>query len=160
MADQRLTSDSSVSAVIAGFTQAARAGRELRAALSHVDADLGTMPVRNVRTRHVSALLDDLEAAGISPRREEAVIDALDGLFAFARGEGLVTTDPVADALDAAPEPHDSPAPPIASLAPASGAATATATMLALGARVASWTAGAILIVFLLLLVALVAELA
>jgi hypothetical protein len=168
MDDQSLTTDSSVGAVIAAFAQDAGGGRELRAALSHIDAELGTMPVRNVRTRHLAALLDDLETAGISPRRETAVIDALDAVFAFARARGLIATDPLAGALDddPAPErhdpwPRDEPQPaPAPSPVSAAGPATATATMVALGARVATWAAVAIVVVFFLLMIALIAELA
>jgi hypothetical protein len=49
-----LTGDSSLGAVIGEFIRTTAPGddRELRSALSHVDAELGTMPVRSVRPRH------------------------------------------------------------------------------------------------------------
>ena len=155
--DQRLTGDSSVSAVIAELVRETDPAkrRELRAALSHVDAELGTMPLRLVRRRHVAAMLDDLRDAGLSPRREDAVEDAVGSLFDFARSRGLVAAGPVTDPPARAVEPP----PPAAVVAPARPA-TATATMLALGARVATWTAVAIFIIFAALLIALVLELA
>jgi len=139
-----LTGDSSLGDVIAGFERETEPAREVQAALSHVDVELGAMPLRNVRPRHVDALLDDLHGAGLSPRRETAVIDALGSLFAFARDRGLTTVDPLPG------HPH----------AGAPAVPTATLTMLALGARVASWTAVAVVLVFVLLLLVLILELA
>ena len=83
--------------------------RELRAALSHVDAELGTMPVRAVRSRHLTALLDDLGDAGLSPRRQTAVVDALHVVYAFAIARGLVAADPLAEPARA-PAPAGRPA--------------------------------------------------
>ena len=145
--------DPTLSSVIAEFVgSAGTAGerRELRAALSHVDAELGTMPMRAIRTRNVMAMLDDLYEAGLSARRQDAVVDALRSLYAFAIGRGLVLDDPTPGAaavatLAAAPTPATAPTP--------------TLTMLTLGARLAAWTAWTIAIVFALLLVALVLEL-
>jgi hypothetical protein len=156
--DQRLTGDSSVSAVIAELVRETDPAerRELRAALSHVDAELGTMPLRLVRRRHVAAMLDDLRDAGLSPRREDAVEDAVGSLFEFARSRGLVAAGPVAGPATRAVDPP----PPAAVVAAPARPATATATMLALGARVATWTAVAIFIIFAALLIALVLELA
>jgi hypothetical protein len=141
-----LTGDSSLGAVIAEFLRAtdADADRELRSGLSHIDAELGTMPVRNVRTRHLTALLDDLRQAGLSSRREAAVADAAHALFEFAVAQRLVAADPV----PAAPEP---PAP--------ATAPTPTVAMIALGARVAFWTTWLITLGFLVLLLALLVEL-
>jgi hypothetical protein len=138
-----LTRDSSVGAVIAEFLRTIDAGgaqRRLRSALSHVDAELGSMPVRNVRTRHVTALIDDLRQAGLSPSRQTAVLEALRALFAFAAGRRLVTVDPLG-------EPARSPA------------STPTLAMLAVGARVAFWTAWLIFAGFLALLLLLLVEL-
>jgi hypothetical protein len=150
--------------VIAGFARAtdlAAGRRELRAALSHVDAELGSMRVRYVRARHIAALLDDLESAGISPRREAAVVEALDALFAFARDRGLVASDPLARMVRHGPgPPAQAPGAGPQGPAAAAGPATATATMLALGARVATWTAVTVVVVFGLLLITLIAELA
>jgi hypothetical protein len=146
-----LTGDSSLSAVIAEFMRATDGDRELRSALSHVDAELGTMPIRNVRPRHLTALLDDLDQAGLSPRREAAVVDALHSLFAFAVARRLVAVDPMPGPT---PLRRDTPAPPPPVTAP-----TPTLAMLAVGARVAFWTAWLIMLGFLLLLLGLIVEL-
>jgi hypothetical protein len=160
----RLTGDSSMSAVIAAFADATDPGREdreLRSALSHIDADLGTTPIRRVRSRNVLALLGDLRAAGLSPRRETAVIDALHSLFGFAVARKLVAASPVME--PARPERDDPPrasaAAPAAPAAWTEGARTPTLTMLALGARVAWWTALIVTMGFATLLVVLVVEL-
>jgi hypothetical protein len=144
-----LGGDSSLSAVIAGFLRATEPGeeRELRSALSHVDAELGTMAVRRVRPRHLEALLDDLRGAGLSPRREAAITDALHALFAFAVARRLVTADPT-------PTPGASPGPQRATPT----TPMPTFTMLALGARVAFWTTWVITIGFLVLLLGLLVE--
>jgi site-specific recombinase XerD len=148
--------DPTLRAVIGEFVAAAGTvaeRRERRAALSHVDAGLGTMPIRSVRTRNLAALLDDLYEAGLSARREAAVVDALHSLYAFAIARGLVADDPTpGGAAAATPAPMPAPA--------TTPATTPTLTMLALGARAAVWAAWTIGIVFALLLVALVNELA
>jgi hypothetical protein len=150
--------DPTLNSVIADFVAAAGTTgerRERRAALSHVDAGLGTMPMRSVRTRNLAALLDDLYEAGLSARREAAVVDALHELYAFAIARGLVTDDPTpGGAAAATPPPMPAPA------TTPTPTTTPTLTMLALGARAAVWTAWTIAIVFALLLVALVNELA
>lgn len=162
--DPILTGDSTVSAVIAGFVRATDPHgdrRELRAALSHVEAELGTMPVRAVRTRHVTALLDELRRAGLSPRRETAIVEALRSLYAFAVARGLVAVSPIGEPArrpTAVPRPPRRPAdeprtPPRARAAP-----VPTLTMLALGARVAFWTTWIIMLGFIALLVLLVVE--
>src|SRR4051812_49185281 len=55
--------------------------RELRAALGHVEAELGSLPLRLLRHHHVETLLDDLRSAGLSPHREAAIFDGLDALY-------------------------------------------------------------------------------
>lgn len=150
-----LTRYSSLGAVIAEFMRATDAGadRELRAALTHVDAELGTMPVGTVRPRHLTALLEDLREAGLSPRREAAVVEALHAVFAFAVARGLVAADPTPGAAPRRAAPPDA-APPDAATAP-----TPTFAMLALGARVAFWTTWLIMVGFLVLLLVLLLEL-
>ena len=148
-----LTEDSHLGAVIDAYlTGNASAGdqRELRSALSHVAAELGTMPVRTVRARHVVALLDDLSHAGLSTRREAAVLDALHAVFAFAVARGLTDHDPTPGRRR---RPPATSSPPAAPTAP-----TPTLTMLALGARVALWTTWIIVVGFLVLLVVLLFE--
>jgi hypothetical protein len=120
---------------------AARADRELRAALNHVDAELGTMPVADVRPRHLTALLDDLRHAGLSPRRVSAVADALRALFAYAVARRLVAVNPM---------PGPAPEPP-----PAADGPTPTYTMLAVGTRLVGWVSWLIVVGFFALLVLL-----
>lgn len=153
-----LTGASSVSAVIDEFeheTDPAGERRELRAALSHVSAELGAMRMRTVRPRHVDAMLDDLRRAGLSPRREAAIVEALHSLYAFALERRLVAVDPLGEPEQrvSAPRPPGAPTP---TRAPTS---SPTLTMLALGARVAFWTTFVIMAGFLVLLVALILEL-
>jgi hypothetical protein len=54
--------------------------RELRAALSHIDAELGPLPLRALDEEHVQALVGSLRAAGLSPERERAIVSAVDAL--------------------------------------------------------------------------------
>ena len=160
MSDPTLSGDSSVSSVIAELvrtTGSPAERRELRAALSHVDAELGAMPLRAVGSRHLTAVLDDLDDAGLSARRQTAVVDALHSLYAFAIARGLVPADPLAEPARLRRRPR---APRTAALAEPPPARTPTLTMVALGARVAVWTAWAMTIIFGLLLAALVIELA
>jgi hypothetical protein len=165
----RLTGDSSVGAVIAAFAKSADPAlerRELRAALSHIAAELGTMPIRAVRARHVVGLLDDLRDEGLSPRRETAVVDALGSLFAFAVARRLIAVSPVTEPARPErhqrprPERHHRPRPRAAAPAPPEETHTPTLTMLALGARVAWWTALIVTLGFATLLLVLVVELA
>ena len=54
--------------------------RELRAALSHVDAELGTMPLRTSAPATSTRCSTTSARAGLSPRRETAIVDALRSL--------------------------------------------------------------------------------
>jgi hypothetical protein len=139
--------DASLGAVIAEFLteRATLADRDLRAALNHVDAELGTMPIGSVRPRHVTALLDDLHGAGLSLRRVTAVAGALRAVFAYAVEQRLVAVSPM-----------PGPAPPAAAAAPTP---TPTYTMLAAGVRLAAWTTWLVVIGFVLLLAMLLVEL-
>jgi hypothetical protein len=135
--------DATLGSVIAGLLAENGADRELRAALWHIDAELGTMPVRDIRPRHVTALLDDLRRAGLSARRGEAVEAALHVLFAFAVARRLVAVNPMTGPAPAPPAPSTP---------------TPTFAMIALGRRVAVWTTWMVVIGFLaLLLLVLVA---
>jgi hypothetical protein len=125
--------------------------RELRSALGHIDAELGTMPIQHIGSRTIRAMLDDLADAGLSPRREAAVIDALHGVFAYAVASGLIDRDPT-------PRPSVRPAEVPPSRPRPVRTATPTLTMLALGARVAFWTTWFIVVGFLVLLIALLVE--
>jgi hypothetical protein len=77
----------SVGAAAAELLRAAEAGsssraelRELRAALSHIDAELGPMPLSELRDDHVRAVVGSLRDAGLSPSRERAIVNAIDAL--------------------------------------------------------------------------------
>jgi hypothetical protein len=101
-----------LSAVIDDFLQSAETGasrdrygapfapetqRQLRAALSYVDSELGTINVQDLRRRHVQALIDELLASGVDPGRVVAIADALGSLYSHAIQRGLVDYSPVVD---------------------------------------------------------------
>jgi hypothetical protein len=54
--------------------------RELRAALSHIDAELGPLPLSSLDDEHVATLVRNLRAAGLSSERERAVMRAIAAL--------------------------------------------------------------------------------
>jgi hypothetical protein len=54
--------------------------RKLRAALSHIDAEPGPLPLSELRDDHVRALIGSLRGSGISPARERAVLNAINAL--------------------------------------------------------------------------------
>jgi hypothetical protein len=90
--------------------------RGLRWALTgHVHEEIGAMAIAEVRTRHVQALIDRLDASGLSQRRVDAVVHALRNLFAYAQERDLVASSP-AEAV-ALPDEEPDPAPPNPSLA-------------------------------------------
>ena len=81
----------------------------LRWALNgHVHEELGSMAIADVRARHVQALVDRLDAGGLSQRRVDGVVHALRSLFAYAEERDLVQSSPVeALALPDEDEPED-----------------------------------------------------
>lgn len=163
MSDPPLTGDSSLGAVIAEFVRATDGAerRRLRAALSHVAAELGTLPIRAVRRRHLTDLLDELRDAGLTESREATIVEALRSLYAFALARRLVEVDPLPERRrrPAHRPPVVSPPRPPTAHTPLTPTPTPTLTMLALGARVAAWTAWTIMVVFAVLLIALFLEL-
>jgi hypothetical protein len=93
--------------------------RQLRGALSYVDSELGTMDVKDVRRRHVQALLEQLRASGLPGPRVIAVADALRELYAYAIRRDLVGASPAVEldlpesangVADTPPEPAEQPA--------------------------------------------------
>jgi hypothetical protein len=54
--------------------------RELRAAVSHIDAELGPLPLSSLDDEHVATLVRNLRAAGLSSDRERAVMRAIAAL--------------------------------------------------------------------------------
>src|SRR3954470_11102927 len=94
---------------------------QLRWALTgHVHEEIGSMAIADVRARHLQALVDRLDAGGLSQRRVDGVVGALRTLFAYAGERDLVDGSPAAGlAL-----PGDEPAPPPAPDTAASPALT------------------------------------
>lgn len=136
--------------VIAEYLRDAEAGarrhadvRELRRDLTHAAAELGTMDVDALRARHVEALVDELRDAGFPPDRVRSSLEALQSLYAYALGRGLVRSSPL-----------------IGLAAPASPARTPTNAMLALGEQAVTWTVRVIVIAFVLIALGLVVALA
>ena len=69
--------------------------RDLRGILRHhVARDLGHMRLRDVRTRHVQALVDRLAAEGLSESRIRSVVSAVRALYAYAIEQGSVEFSP------------------------------------------------------------------
>jgi hypothetical protein len=154
-----------VDAAITAFLRAAEGGlvsnpsgdlytatelRELRAALSHVDSELGSLDVRAVRRSDVSALLDELRREGLSPRREQAIVDALESLYSYAVDRGLVAASPVGEQPRALREDP----PPAVGHPP-----TPTEAVLAVGTRAAAWASWTIVVAFAVVVLVLVVEL-
>jgi hypothetical protein len=87
---------------------------QLRGALSYVDAALGLLNVADVRRGHVQGLVDQLVASGQTIARVYAVVDALEGLYAYAIETDIVGSTPVVllELPGAAPDttPDDVPA--------------------------------------------------
>jgi hypothetical protein len=139
--------------------------RGLRWALTgHVHEELGSMAIAEVRTRHVQALIDRLDAGGLSQRRVDAVVHALRSLFAYAQERDLVESSP-AEAV-ALPDEEPQPAPAIAATTTTSTAAglqpaTAPAPPPAVGMlpEQVIWTLlKAVTLMFILIALVLVAE--
>jgi hypothetical protein len=103
--------------------------RELRAALSHIDAELGPLPLSSLDDEHVATLVRNLRAAGLSSDRERAVMRAIAAL----RGR----------------RPAPAPVPAPAAPAPARASEpTPTDAMLALGSRVATLASVSVFLLF------------
>jgi hypothetical protein len=68
---------------------------ELRWCLTgHVNDRLGAMDLGEVRRRDVEALMDDLAAAGLPPRRLRTTAKSLQALYDYARERDLVAHNP------------------------------------------------------------------
>jgi Phage integrase, N-terminal SAM-like domain len=69
--------------------------RDLRGILRHhVARDLGHMRLRDVRGRHVQAVLDRLAAEGLSESRIRSVISAVRALYGYAIDRGYAELSP------------------------------------------------------------------
>ena len=54
-------------------------------------------------------MLDDLRRAGLSPRREAAIVEALHSLYAFALERRLVAVDPLGEPEQRGPRRRAAP---------------------------------------------------
>jgi hypothetical protein len=147
--------------------------RELRAALSHVDSELGGLTVDVISGRDVQDMLDGVRAAGLPARRVNAIVMALHALYAYAIKRGIVDHSPlpgpvvppapaapvaaVATAPDFRPGPPPVPEPREATRT--GEQRTPTLEMLAAARRVVGWTVTTIVVLFVLLLIVLLQQL-
>src|SRR3954469_11360331 len=69
--------------------------RQVADGLAYVEAELGGRRIQLVRPRHVQALVDRLDAAGMPVDRIVAVIDTLRALFDYAIERDLVDFSPI-----------------------------------------------------------------
>jgi hypothetical protein len=85
--------------------------RDIRGILRHhVVPELGGTPLRDVRPRHIQALLDRLAAEGLSESRIRSVVSAVRALYAYAIEQGSVelsASDQLRIPQQAAPAPAD-----------------------------------------------------
>jgi hypothetical protein len=131
--------------------------RGLRWALTgHVHEELGSMAIAEVRTRHVQALIDRLDAGGLSQRRVDAVVHALRSLFAYARERDLVESSPA----EAVALPDGEPQPAGVPVAATAGAEAVSAPpTVAMVLEQVIWTClKAVTLMFILIALVLVAE--
>jgi hypothetical protein len=69
--------------------------RQVSDGLGYVGADLGAKRIQTVRRRHVQALIDQLDVAGMPADRVNNVISSLRVLFAYAIQRDLVDFNPI-----------------------------------------------------------------
>jgi hypothetical protein len=138
--------------------------RELRAALTHVDSELGGLTVDVISGRDVQDMIDSVRAAGLPPRRVTSIVMALHALYAYAIERGIVDHSPLpGPVVPTPPVDYVRPAPPpVPEPRPAERAReqkTPTVEMLAAARRVVGWTVTTIVILFVLLLIVLLQQL-
>jgi site-specific recombinase XerC len=119
--------------------------RELRGALAHVDSELGTVALGELRPDDVRRLIDELGRAGLPPARVRSIVAALRSVYAYAIDRGLVRSSPVVGVA------ADDPAP-----APPSEAPTPTEALLALGNFAVALVVRTIVVAFMLVAAGLV----
>jgi hypothetical protein len=126
--------------------------RELRAALSHVDSELGALRPQALDSERIEGLLADLRRAGLSAGRLDSVVLALHRLHSYAGGSGQRAAVNFPD-TSWPPSPVEEPptAPP--------RQRTPTIEMLAAARRVAKWTVRTIVVLFALAIFVLIHEL-
>jgi hypothetical protein len=119
--------------------------RELRAPLAHVVASsLALRDADTVTAADVDALVAELRDAGVPAERTRAMVDALRLVFAHGIAHGGLRASPLVGFAEAAPASAPSP----------------TTAIVALGEQVATWTARAVVIGFVLAAAGLVIALA
>jgi hypothetical protein len=79
----------------AEYTQPRRA--QLRAGLTYVESEIGSMPLQAVRRRHVQALIDELHSAGLPSDRIVEVVSSFRDLFVYAIQRDLVDFNPIVE---------------------------------------------------------------
>jgi hypothetical protein len=134
--------------------------RGLRWALTgHVHEELGSLAIAEVRTRHVQALIDRLDAGGLSQRRVDAVVHALRSLFAYARERDLVESSPAEAVALPDEEPVSFAMPvPVTAGAEAAAAPLAPPTVGMVPEQVIWTCLKAVTLMFILIALILVAE--
>jgi hypothetical protein len=105
---------------------------ELRGALAHVTAELGTLEVETIDASDVQWLVDRLDAAELSRERVRSVIAALRAVYAHAISLGMVRSSPLVGFAMTEPV---TPSP--------------TDAMLAFGQHLVAWTVRLVVIAFL-----------
>jgi hypothetical protein len=130
-AQQAGSTDGQLGSVIDDFLGAAESGlardaagipytgerlARLRSALGHVDAEIGTMPIEDVRRRHLQSLIDQLYASGLGIGQIGETVDALSSLYVYAVQRELVDFSPVVQlrspgdgSATPPPVPHQTP---------------------------------------------------
>ena len=79
-----------------GMRYSAEALGELRVALrGHVAEELGDLPLGSLRRWQVQAFVNELADSGLSARRLRAIVASLRALAGYARGQGLIDSNPV-----------------------------------------------------------------
>jgi hypothetical protein len=71
--------------------------RQLRGALSYVDSSLGSTEIEDVRRRHIQAMVDQLQSAGVTADRVTSITAAMRSLYAYAIQRDLVGYSPVVE---------------------------------------------------------------
>jgi hypothetical protein len=109
-AEQAGPTDGRLGSVIDDFLGAAQSGlardaagipytgerlARLRSVLGHVDAEIGTMPIDDVRRRHLQSVIDQLYASGWQMDQIGETVDALSSLYVYAVQRELVDFSPV-----------------------------------------------------------------
>ena len=134
--------------------------RELRAALRHIEAELGTMGIADVRSSDVDGVVRRLRNAHLTASwtTTTSIFAAFRALYAYAIGRGLVGESPVEEP-PAAPRWESVPPPDSGPPRQVSEGSTPTEVVLALSEHATSWVVRAIVVAFVLVASAVLIEL-